>query len=144
MFNKELNAKIRSITTKVRDDDGELERTDHLSLQIELDEDICKAWRPEAAQVLDFFSRGYQTSGGYSLGSEEVEVHASDGADGVMVAAQALSVAIKRPTKEGSSPTARIRLAFTLDDDMHAWFNNRLEELVNVSLVREQTTMEGV
>ena len=143
MFDMDLQGKIRAISAKVKDNDGEIERYCLLSLQFEFTKELAGALNGDAKSLQKQLASGSLASAKLAMDAVDVaaEFDAGESEKLTLDGARGVSVSLKRVNKEDAHPTARLTLRFATEKAALLYFVNHLEETVGVRMNRVQTEL---
>lgn len=144
MFGMDLQAKVRSISSKVKDDDGRLVRTSTLALQMEFTRALATGIDEDAQQLQELLCDGSLKSATMSMdGVKELKVTLGDGDDAFTIDGYGQQLEIKKANKEDAHPTATFSVGFPTEDDPVLWCLHHLEETVEVRIDKAQLEIPG-
>jgi len=146
MFGMNLQAKVNSISSDVKEDEGRLLRISTLGLQMNFTRELAQGIGEDAERLQELLADCSLKTASMPmdavkelkvrLGDEEMDDHLElDGWGHVLN--------LKQASSEGGLPTASFMLCFTTSDDEVLWATHHLKETVEVRIDKRQLELAG-
>lgn len=144
MFNTTLDVRIGKVEPKLhRDKDENIARFTIVELLSDFDDDIAAGFGEVGQDELKHLRSGAKRSGTIYLDSVEVKCKFNGSSGQKTLSMKGLIAACRRPNKEDSQPTVKIRMRMPTSIDDLEYFVGHLDEVVKVTMERIQEDLPG-